>query len=168
MMSERVIGSGFRAEEGSVIGGVPMVFRDGKLVDVKGGLVIGDNVWVGSCSVIMNGDTRPTWIGPDVIIGPNVTIGHDSRIGKGAQIMVGAHLAGYVEIGEGAVICMGALIRNQIKIGRGAVIGMGAVVVKDIPAHCVAYGNPARVNVKKSIKKHFGDLYRRVLATVKT
>jgi len=35
-----------------------------------------------------------------------------------------------------------------VTIGEGATIGAGSVVVKDIPAHCVAVGNPCRV-IKK-------------------
>lgn len=158
-----IIGSDFFAGEGAVIGGDPMVFKDGKPVDVRGGLIIGDRVWVGARAVIMKGDKGPTRIGSDVIIGPHVTIGHDSIIGDGVRILLGSHLAGYVEVGEGTLICMGALIRNRIKIGRGSVIGMGSVVVKDIPAYSVAYGNPARVNVKKSVKKYLIDRYRSVV-----
>ena len=74
------IGKNFWAGKGSVIGGDPMVFKDGKPVKVTGGLEIGDNVWVGSRAVIMNGDKGPTRIEDDVIIGPHVTIGHDSKI----------------------------------------------------------------------------------------
>lgn len=31
------------------------------------------------------------------------------------------------------------------RIGNGAIIGAGAVVPSDIPADCVAAGNPARI-----------------------
>lgn len=157
------IGKNFKAGQGSVIGGDPMVFSDGKPVNVRGGLIIGDNVWVGSRAVIMNGYKEPTRIGDNVIIGPHVTIGHDSIIGDGVRILLGSHVAGYVEIGEGTLICMGSLIRNRIKIGRNSLIGMGSVVVKDIPAFSVAYGNPARVKKIKSVKKYIYDRYNEVI-----
>lgn len=32
-----------------------------------------------------------------------------------------------------------------VSIGDNSVIGAGSVVTKDIPANCVAYGNPCRV-----------------------
>lgn len=32
-----------------------------------------------------------------------------------------------------------------VRIGNGAIIGAGAVVTSDIPADCVAAGNPARI-----------------------
>lgn len=158
-----IIGSDFFAGEGAVIGGVPMVFREGKPVDVQGGVIIGDRVWIGSRAVIMNGDKGPTRIGDDVIIGAHSTIGHDAIIGDGVRVLLGSHIAGYVEIGEKTLIGMGALIRNRVKIGRGCLIGMGSVVVKDVPAFTVAYGNPARVNLKKSIRKYLLETYRNVV-----
>jgi lipopolysaccharide O-acetyltransferase len=45
----------------------------------------------------------------------------------------------HVWIGENVCVMPG------VTIGRGAVIGAGAVVTRDVPAGCVAAGNPARV-----------------------
>ena len=45
----------------------------------------------------------------------------------------------HVWIGSKAVILPG------VRIGSRAVIGAGSIVTKDIPARCVAAGNPARV-----------------------
>ena len=41
--------------------------------------------------------------------------------------------------GANVTVCPG------VTIGNGVVIGAGSVVTKDIPDHCVAVGNPARV-----------------------
>lgn len=49
------------------------------------------------------------------------------------------HIGKNVWIGESACVLPG------VTIGDGAVIGAGAVVTRDIPARCVAAGNPARV-----------------------
>src|SRR5262249_17337349 len=46
---------------------------------------------------------------------------------------------------RGATLGAGAVIGPGVEIGAFALIGMGAVVVSDIPAHALAYGNPARV-----------------------
>jgi tetrahydrodipicolinate N-succinyltransferase len=38
-----------------------------------------------------------------------------------------------------------AIILPGVRIGRHAAIGAGSVVTKNIPANCLAVGNPARV-----------------------
>ncbi len=50
-----------------------------------------------------------------------------------------------VKIGNGCWIGGGAIILPGVTIGDGSVIGAGSVVTKDIPANCVAVGNPCRV-----------------------
>jgi serine acetyltransferase len=59
-------------------------------------------------------------------------------IGKTAPIKIDDN----VWIGDSVIVCKGATI------GENSIIGAGAVVVDDIPANCVAAGNPAKV-VKK-------------------
>lgn len=39
----------------------------------------------------------------------------------------------------------GAIVTDGVKIGKGAVVAAGAVVTKDVPAHTVAAGIPAKV-----------------------
>jgi len=46
---------------------------------------------------------------------------------------------------KGASIGTGAVILAGVTIGEGAMIGAGAVVTKDVPAHTVAKGIPARI-----------------------
>ena len=50
-----------------------------------------------------------------------------------------------VKIGNGCWIGGGVIILPGVSIGDGTVIGAGSVVIKDIPANCVAVGNPCRV-----------------------
>ncbi|RSL61943.1 hypothetical protein CEP54_005973 [Fusarium duplospermum] len=79
---------------------------------------------------------------------PNVTIisvGHSQgvdeygkRLSNGSDVIIGD----YVWIGAGVTILPG------IEIGSHSVIGAGSVVTKDVPAFCVAHGNPARVTRK--------------------
>ena len=44
-----------------------------------------------------------------------------------------------VWLGAGVTVCPG------VTIGENTTIGAGSVVTKDIPANCVAVGNPCRV-----------------------
>ncbi len=37
------------------------------------------------------------------------------------------------------------MVKKGVTIGQGSVIGMNSVVTKDVPAHSVAVGVPARV-----------------------
>lgn len=59
---------------------------------------------------------------------------------------------GDVIIGHDVWIGTEALIMSGVTIETGAVIGARSVVTKNIPAYCVAAGNPARI-----VKKRFND-----------
>jgi acetyltransferase-like isoleucine patch superfamily enzyme len=48
-------------------------------------------------------------------------------------------------VGKGASIGSNATILCGITIGAGAIVGAGAVVTKDVPAHAVVAGVPARI-----------------------
>lgn len=48
------------------------------------------------------------------------------------------------EVKYGASIGAGAIIVCGITIGEFALIGAGSVVTRDVPAHALVYGNPAR------------------------
>jgi acetyltransferase-like isoleucine patch superfamily enzyme len=102
-------------------------------------------------------------IGDNVIISPGarisaateIIIGNNSMIANGAYITDSdwhgiydrvstgnskpIHLEQNVWIGDSAIICKGTTI------GENSIIGAGAVVVGNIPANCMAAGNPAKV-----------------------
>lgn len=59
----------------------------------------------------------------------------DNHTAKCAPIVIKDH----VLIGAKSIILKG------VTIGEGSVIGAGSVVVKDIPANCIAAGNPCKV-----------------------
>lgn len=52
---------------------------------------------------------------------------------------------GPVIIGDNVWIGDKATILPGVTIGDGAVIAANAIVTKDVPAYCVAAGNPARI-----------------------
>ena len=45
----------------------------------------------------------------------------------------------------GASIGSGATILSKVTIGEHAIVGAGSVVTKDVPAHAIVAGNPARI-----------------------
>lgn len=109
-----------------------------------GGIIIGDDVDIGSGSRIGRGTLGNTTIGKGTKIGHNVTVGHNVRIGKNCQIINFCCIQGSVEIGDNSWLAAHSCIRDQIKIGKNAVIGMGAVVTKDVEDHKTVVGLPAK------------------------
>lgn len=72
-------------------------------------------------------------IGDSVTIGQQVTIG--GRSGKQGLPVIGNH----VYLGAGAKIL------GEITIGDFAVVGANSVVLKDVPAHAIVAGVPAKI-----------------------
>ena len=56
-------------------------------------------------------------------------------------------------IGENVWIGTNARIQKGVTIGDNSIIGANSVVTKDVPANCIAVGNPARV-VKTNIDQY--------------
>jgi len=84
-------------------------------------------------------------IGFGVFIKRGSLIGHHNIIGDYTDINPGVTISGNVTIGKKCVIGSGAVIKDKITIGDNSIIGAGSVVTKNIPANCIAYGNPCRV-----------------------
>ena len=89
-----------------------------------------------------------------IIAGDVVEIGKDATIGRDVVIRsYDGHtisekdykIAAPIRIGNHVWIGQGAMILKGVTIGDGAVIAAGAIVTKDIPAHSIAAGIPAKV-----------------------
>lgn len=52
---------------------------------------------------------------------------------------------GPVIIGENAWLGEGCVILPGVTVGKGAIVGANAVVTRDVPAHAIVAGSPARV-----------------------
>ncbi len=109
----------------------------------------GENIHIGEGTFINFNltalDVVDIRIGAGCMLGPNVQlytalhpvppVPRADLLEAGAPITLGTN----VWVGGGAIILPG------VTIGDNTVIGAGSVVTKDIPANCVAVGNPARV-----------------------
>ena len=104
---------------------------------IEGDVVIGDRVTVKSGVQIWDG----TVIGDDVFIGPNATFSND-LYPRSKQYPDEFH---GVIIKNGASIGANATLLPGVTIGEKALVGAGAVVTKDVPAHAVVVGNPAKI-----------------------
>ena len=109
-----------------------------------GGIIIEDNVDIGSNSSIDNGSLTPTIIGFGSKIDNLVHIGHNVKIGKCVFIAAQSSIAGSTIIGDYTEIWTGVNISDGVKIGKNCSIGIGSVVIKDIIDNKKVFGNPAR------------------------
>jgi len=101
---------------------------------------------IGSCA---------TNIGLNIVCSEHIKIGDDVHIGRDVWIRDnnGGHtviIKGYkdkapVIIGDHVWICSNVSITKGVTIGDGAIISANSVVTTNIPAHCIASGNPAKV-----------------------
>lgn len=89
-------------------------------------------------------DGTPTFIGERTFLQARVHVGHNAVVGNDCEICAGVVICGHVQIGNGVRIGGNSWIKPRVTIGDGAVIGGGSVVTKDVPAHEVWAGNPAR------------------------
>ncbi|KAJ4378229.1 hypothetical protein N0V86_005929 [Didymella sp. IMI 355093] len=106
---------------------------------------IGDNVVIGPNSQLL--DSGRIAVGRNTRIGARVTIStlkapSDTKMLKGSK---GTEIAREVYIGENVYVGDGCIIEAGVRIGNNAIVRAGSVVVRDIPADCVALGNPAEV-----------------------
>ena len=135
----RVLGGSVRISEAVII-------SDGVIVAPYGGTIeIGANAYIGPYCVLYGhgGLTigRNTMIGAHTIIVP---ANHGlTRVDRPMNSQ-GLTKKG-IAIGEDVWIGAGCKILDGVHIGNGTVIGAGSVVTKDIDAHLIAFGVPAKV-----------------------
>ncbi|MDZ4715803.1 MAG: acyltransferase [Cytophagales bacterium] len=117
----------------------------GPFVEIQKGASIGRNCKISSHSFICEG----VHIEDNVFVGHGVMFTNDrspratnpdgSPQTEADWKMVETFVKNGASIGSNATILCG------ITIGQNAMIGAGAVVTKDVPAHSVVVGNPARI-----------------------
>lgn len=103
---------------------------------IEKGVVIGDDVTIKNGVSVYEGITLES----GVFVGPNATFVNDRHPrSRRADWRMEKSL-----VRKGATIGANATILCGVTVGSYAVIGAGAVVLKDVPAHAVVVGNPAR------------------------
>ena len=117
----------------------------GKDVYVDFGVKLGDNVKVQNGALLYHGLT----IESGVFIGPGVIFTNDKRpraINPDGSLKTDADwVVGETTVHYGASIGAGAVILPGLAVGEFAMVGAGALVARDVPAHGLVLGNPARL-----------------------
>jgi acetyltransferase-like isoleucine patch superfamily enzyme len=107
-------------------------------VFVETGASIGDHVTVKNNVLLWD----KVVVEDDVFLGPNAVFTND-RVPR-AAFKNSADLFLPTLVRRGATIGANATIVCGVTVGEQAFVGAGAVVIKDIPAHALVVGNPAR------------------------
>ena len=112
----------------------------------NGKIVLGDRVHVGygcqisaASSVVIEDDVT---VAAGVVIVDHI---HDHRHVGTAIFSAPISEPKPVRIGKQAFLGVYCFIGPGVQIGEHAVVAANAVVTKDVPAYCVAIGNPARL-----------------------
>lgn len=110
-------------------------------------ITIGENFYANYNLTIL--DVNPVTFGENVLIGPNC-----SFFAAGHPLEPELRKAGWefgkpIQVGNNVWFGGNVTVLPGVTIGDNAVIGAGSVVTKDIPADCVAVGNPCRVMRKR-------------------
>jgi UDP-2-acetamido-3-amino-2,3-dideoxy-glucuronate N-acetyltransferase len=126
----------------------PSVVADGALLGTD--VVVGAFCFVAKGAVVGNG-TRiqshtSVWdgveLGQDVFVGPAVVF---TNVRHPRAAFPRAPSWDRTVVEDGATLGAGAKLVAPVRIGRCAMVGAGAVVTRDVPAHAIVAGNPARI-----------------------
>jgi serine acetyltransferase len=102
-----------------------------------------------------------TRVGPGLRLNHAVgtVINHSAVIGAGCDIKhgctIGLRRSGGASpvLEDGVVLGAGTHVIGDVRLGAGSETGAGAVVLRDVPARCIAVGNPARVIERRTVAR---------------
>ena len=117
----------------------------GAFVEIQKNATVGQNCKISSHTFICEGVT----IEDAVFVGHGVTFVNDSyprATSVNGQLQTEQDwVVERTLVKHGASIGSGSTILSKVTIGEHAIVGAGSVVTKDVPAHAIVAGNPARV-----------------------
>src|ERR1019366_6325143 len=105
---------------------------------VERGAVIGNHVTLKNGVAVFNGVT----LQDEVFVGAGVAFINDRNP---RSHRLDAWVLEKTMVQKGATIGANATVMCRLTIGAYAVVGAGALVIKDVPAHTIVVGNPARM-----------------------
>jgi maltose O-acetyltransferase len=115
-----------------------------------GRIILGDNSYIGHGSHVQSSKGYEVRIGKNCAISYYVMMYTQNRVTDQDFRKSTTSHCGNIRIGDSCWVGVHTYINQGVNIGDDAVIGANSVVTRDIPAHCVAVGSPARVIKFKS------------------
>ncbi|MGC6422226.1 MAG: UDP-3-O-(3-hydroxymyristoyl)glucosamine N-acyltransferase [Flavobacteriaceae bacterium] len=115
-----------------------------------GGVLIEDDVHIGSQTCIDRGSLGFTKIGRHTKIDNLVHIAHNVIIGENCNIIALSIIGGSTVIGNNTWISPSVSVRDAITIGSNSLIGIGSIVTKSVPDNQIWFGNPAKYYKNKN------------------
>ena len=109
------------------------------------GLQVGSRTGIGAgCYLGCSGGIE---IGSDVLFGPGVKLFAEDHVFSSTEERIRAQgvTRGPIVIEDDCWLASGVIVTSGVRIGRGTVVGAGSVVTRDLPEFSVAAGNPAKV-----------------------
>ena len=117
----------------------------GPFVEIQKNACIGERCKISSHTFICEGVT----LEDGVFVGHGVTFTNDpyprATTVEGELQTEKDWKVGPTLVKRGASIGSGATILSNLTIGENAIVGAGSVVTRDVPAHAILFGNPAKV-----------------------
>lgn len=152
--SRIIIGKHLTVSSGLCYNPISRNIRTAFFVEENAVLNIGDNVGISGACI---------WAHDSISIGNNVTIGGDSviidsdchsldAVFRNSPLDQQRKVNKPIVIEDNVLIGTRSIVLKGVTIGARSVIGAGSVVVNDIPADCIAAGNPCKVI--KTLKKN--------------
>ncbi len=108
-----------------------------------GGVIVEDDVEIGSSCSIQRGTLDDTVLGQGSKLGDVITIGHGTRIGAHCLLVAQVGIAGSTTIGHHCTIGGQVGVVGHVTIGNNVTIGAQAGVVNSIPDGETVLGAPA-------------------------
>lgn len=121
--------------EGAVVGTDVVV---GAFCFVARGAVVGRGTRIQSHTSVWEG----VELGQDVFVGPAVVF---TNVRHPRAAFPRAPHWDRTHVEDGATLGAGSVLVAPLRVGRCALVAAGAVVTRDVPAHAIVAGNPARI-----------------------